>query len=84
MANTKKDKGTGQSNIVFITAFIVGIVMGVIFYFITGLIGEAFFILLTALVTALFVRVCNNYIVKSPCLITLRSAAKRSEVFLTM
>ena len=64
MANTKKDKGTGQSNIVFITALIVGIVMGVIFYFITGLIGEAFFILLTALVTALFVRVCNNYIVK--------------------
>lgn len=64
MANTKKEKGTGQSNIVFITALIVGIVMGVIFYFITGLIGEAFFILLTALVTALFVRVCNNYIVK--------------------
>lgn len=65
MAKAKaKAKEINQNRFILIITLIVGIVMGAIFFAITGLIGESFLVLLTAFVTAFFIRLCTNYLVR--------------------
>lgn len=64
MAKTTKTKEIDQSKIIVIATITVGLIMSVIYVLITNKVGEAFFVLLTAIVTALVVRVCNNIIIK--------------------
>jgi len=63
MAKTKA-KEMNQSRFIIVIALLVGIVMGVIFYLITGLLGESLLVVLTALVTAFFIRISTNFLVK--------------------
>ena len=64
MAKTKNTKEIDQAKIFIIVTIFVGIIMSVLFSIITGNIGEAFFVLLTAVVTSIVIKICNNYIVK--------------------
>lgn len=64
MAKTTKTKEIDQSKMIVIATITVGLIMSVIYVLITNKVGEAFFVLLTAIVTALVVRVCNNIIIK--------------------
>ena len=64
MAKSKKTNEIDQTKLNSIASIIVGIVMSVIFVLITKKVAEAFLVLLTAIVTTMVIRVCNNIIVR--------------------
>lgn len=64
MAKTTKTKEIDPGKLIVIATITIGLIMSVIYVLITSKVGGAFFVLLTAIVTALVVRVCNNIIIK--------------------
>lgn len=64
MAKTKKTKEIDQTKLNSIASIIVGLIMSVIFVLITKKVAEAFLVLLTAIVTTMVIRVCNNIVVR--------------------
>lgn len=62
MANNQKTKENSQSNINLFATIIVGIVLSVIYAISRKEPWGVFFILLTAVLTSLVMRICNNYI----------------------
>jgi len=64
MSNNQKAKENSNGNLNTIATITVGLIMSVIYIIITGNFVEAFLVLLTAILTAQVIKICNNYIIK--------------------
>ena len=64
MATSNKAKEIDQGKLITVAPIAVGLIMSIIYGIITGNILNAFFVLLTALVSSFVVRLCPNFSVK--------------------